>query len=153
MQHKTILVATDGSPAASAAVEAAVDLAAALRRTVRFVHAASPLAEELFAEYVGDGPPVERILAADSVLASAVECARQHGVEVEVELIGDASSADLAAAIAGDAEGSDASMIVVGSRGRGSVAGAVLGSVSQNLIKYATVPVLVVHDAGGSSGR
>jgi nucleotide-binding universal stress UspA family protein len=121
-----------------------------LRRTVRFVHGTSPLAEELFAEYQGDGPPVERILAEDSVLASAVACARRQGVEVEVELIADADSADLAAAIAGEAEGANASMIVVGSRGRGSVAGAVLGSVSHNLIKYATVPVLVVHGAEGS---
>lgn len=117
---------------------------------MRFVHAASPLAEELFDEYLGDGPTVEQILAADSVLAAAVECAKQQGVEVEVELIPDAGSADLAAMISGEAEGIGASMIVTGSRGRGSVAGAVLGSVSHNLIKYATIPVLVVHSPEGS---
>ena len=36
-------------------------------------------------------------------------------------------------------------MIVVGSRGRGVFTGAVLSSVSLNLIKVATVPVLVVN--------
>jgi len=148
-QQKTILVATDGSPAASAAVDAAVALAAALQQAVRFVHAASPLAEELFAEYFGDKPPVERVIESDSVLAAAAECARQQGVEVEVDLIAEAGSADLAAEIAGLAEGIHASMIVVGSRGRGSVSGAVLGSVSHGLIKFATIPVLVVHARDG----
>jgi len=37
-------------------------------------------------------------------------------------------------------------MIITGSRGRSAVAGAILGSFSHNLIRYATVPVLVVHD-------
>lgn len=55
------------------------------------------------------------------------------------------SSAELAVDIAGIADGLGASMIVVGSRGRDSVAGVVLGSTSHNLIKWAAVPVLVVH--------
>jgi len=63
-------------------------------------------------------------------------------------------SVELALEIAGIASGSDASMIVTGSRGRGAVAGAVLGSVSHSLITHATVPVLVVHappDGRGAS--
>jgi nucleotide-binding universal stress UspA family protein len=39
-------------------------------------------------------------------------------------------------------------MIVVGSRGLGAVSGGVLGSVSQNVIRLANVPVLVVTEAG-----
>lgn len=144
-EQDTILIATDGSAAASAAVEAGLKLAAATQARVRFVHAASPLAEDLYADYPLQGPPPEEILARDSVLEAAFARAREMGAEAEVEVLAGEHTADLAAGIAGLAEGIDASMIVVGSRGRGTVAGVVLGSVSHNLLKYATIPVLVVH--------
>ena len=44
-------------------------------------------------------------------------------------------------------------MIVVGSRGRGAIASTVLGSVSSGLVHNADVPVLVVPDPAGISGR
>jgi nucleotide-binding universal stress UspA family protein len=140
-----ILIATDGSPAAVAAVGAGLEIAAATGRSVTFVHA-NALATELFAENVEEGPSQERIAERDPVLGQAAERARQAGVEARVELIDlEGGTGDLAAEIAGVAEGLGASMIVVGSRGRGTAAGAVLGSVSHGLIKYASVPVLVVH--------
>ncbi|MEE2055395.1 universal stress protein [Nocardiopsis umidischolae] len=40
--------------------------------------------------------------------------------------------------------GSEADLIVVGSRGRGSVRGLILGSVSQGVLHSATVPVVVL---------
>jgi nucleotide-binding universal stress UspA family protein len=146
MDQKKLLIATDGSPAATAAVEVGLEVAAAMNATVRFVHAASPSAEELFAQYPEEGPSAEQIVAHDPVLAEAWKKAGEKGVEADVELVTDVgNSADLAADVAGIAAGIGAIMIVTGSRGRGAVAGAVLGSVSHNLIKYATVPVLVVH--------
>ena len=142
---KMILVAVDGSPAAAAAVAAALEIATAMHSKVRFVHASSPLAENLFDEFPIEGPPLEKILARDPVLAEACERAREAGIEPEVELLAAEHGADLAAAIAGIADGGGASMIATGSRGLGTFTGAVLGSVSGNLLKYASVPVLVVH--------
>ena len=40
----------------------------------------------------------------------------------------------------------DAALMVVGSRGHGEIGGAVLGSVSQSVVRSATCPVLVVRD-------
>lgn len=146
-KQKTLVIAVDGSPAATAAVEAGLDLAAAMNASVLFVHAASPLAEDLYAERSDDdGPSLDEVIAHDPVLAGAFERAGHRGVAATVDLIAaDGGSAELAADISGIAAGTDAAMIVTGSRGRGTVAGAVLGSVSHNLIKYARVPVLVVH--------
>ena len=147
MDGTPILVATDGSPAAIAAVDAALRLAAAMTGPVRFVHASAALADALYAEHPEDGPSREDVIARDAVLRDAAERAATAGVAAEVELISDADmgTGDLAAAIAGIAEGVNASLIVVGSRGRGPMSGSLLGSVSHNLIKWATVPVVVVN--------
>jgi nucleotide-binding universal stress UspA family protein len=141
----TLVIAADGSPAATAAVETGLELAAAMNAQVLFVHAASPLADELVAEHQ-DGASPEQIVARDPVLADAARRASERGIPAQVELIAaTGGSADLAADIAGIAAGTDAAMIVTGSRGRSTVAGAVLGSVSHNLIQQATRPVLIVH--------
>jgi nucleotide-binding universal stress UspA family protein len=140
-----ILIATDGSAAASAAVDAGLEIAAAAQAPVRFVHASSPLAEEIHEASVSDGPSSEEIVARDPVLADAVARARKAGVKAEIELLAQEDAADLAATIAGVAEGIHASLVVVGSRGRGLIAASILGSVSQRLLAYASSPVLVVR--------
>jgi nucleotide-binding universal stress UspA family protein len=151
MESKRILIAVDGSPAADAAVEVGLQLAGDTGSSVRFIHASSPLAEELAEEWPEDGPPSAEILARDQVLADAVSSARDAGVEAEVGLISsEADLGDLAAVITGVAAGIDAQLIVVGSRGRGALTGAVLGSVSHALLKYSSVPVVTVHSKAGS---
>ena len=52
---------------------------------------------------------------------------------------------DPAARIADLAERTSADLVVVGSRGHGTLAGAVLGSVSHSLLRHSSVPVTVVH--------
>jgi len=150
MEGSQLVVATDGSPAATAAVEHALKLAAAMNAPVMFVHASAALADELYAAYPEDGPPRAEVLERDPVLQHAAERAAAAGVSAEVKLISDAhaNTADLAATIAGIAEGAGAAMIVVGSRGRSPIAGGILGSVSHNLIQWASVPVLVVNAPG-----
>ena len=69
---RTLLVATDGSPAAVAAVDAAVDLALAMNGRIRFVHADAALADRLFTDYREDGAPRQQVLARDGVLAEAI---------------------------------------------------------------------------------
>jgi nucleotide-binding universal stress UspA family protein len=150
--NRSILVAVDGSAAADQAVAVALDLAAVQGARAVFVHY-SPLADRLWQEEAEDGPSQEAIEAADPVLRSAAEQARRRGLDFELELVDERGTGDIAASLAGIAEGRGASLVVVGSRGRGAIAGAVLGSVSQGLLRLSRVPVLVTHAAdGGDDG-
>ena len=140
---KTVVVAVDGTPAATRAAEVGVALAASTGARVHFVHY-SPLAEELFKKDPENGPSQEAIKEADAVLREAAEVARERGVTAEL-MVQDEPKGMIAADLAGLAEGVDAELVVVGNRGRGEVADVVLGSVSHELLRMSSAPVVVVH--------
>lgn len=144
MPDGLIVIATDGSTAATKAVEVGLELAAAQATDVVFVHV-SPAAGPLFAADPEAGPSQEKIEEADSVLRAAAEAARARGVQAKLEILDEHGTGDIAATLAGIADGLDARMIVVGTRGRGAIGSAVLGSVSRSLLSISNLPVLVVH--------
>jgi len=144
-----IVIATDGSAAATKAVEVGLELAAARASDVVFVHF-SPVAGPLYASHPEAGPSQAEIEAADPVLRAAAEAARARRVHAKLELlVAEHGTGDIADSIAGMAQGLDASMIVVGTRGHGGIASAVLGSVSLDLLKFSELPVVVVHTGHG----
>ncbi|HEY7691267.1 MAG TPA: universal stress protein [Gaiellaceae bacterium] len=146
---RPIVVAVDGSPAAEQAVAVALDLAFAQRAKVVFVHY-SPIAAKLLEGAPDSGPSPDAIERADVVLRAAAEKARERAIAFELEIVDERGTTDIAASLAGIAEARRASLVVVGSRGRGTIAGAVLGSVSRGLLSVSRMPVLVTHaaDAG-----
>lgn len=150
MRGTTVLVAVDGSSASDAAIDTALELASSMAAPVRFVHAASSAAKELYDANSETGPNEQQIVARDRVLAQALKRAGTARIEASVEII-DAPSrtSDLAQVLVGTAEGLGAGVIVCGSRGRSAAAGAIFGSVSHNLVRCATVPVVIVHAAIG----
>jgi nucleotide-binding universal stress UspA family protein len=141
---KLIVIAVDGSPAADHATAIGLDLAVAQKAGVLFVHF-SPIWRSLLESEPEHGPSQETIEREDPVLGAAARAARARGVDFELELADAHGSSDTADSIVGLAEGRDADLIVVGTRGRGAITGAVLGSVSHQLLGISRLPVVVAH--------
>ncbi|WP_409054923.1 universal stress protein [Streptomyces sp. SYP-A7185] len=143
-----LVVGVDGSDASLVAVDWAVDEAALTGLPLRLVHASLSEHHETALPH-GD---VERPSAqetAESIVESAVARARRRnpGMEISADLVHD----DAASALL--SEGHNASVLVTGVRGRGELAGLLLGSVSLAVAARAYCPVIVVRgDKAGLEG-
>ncbi|MEV5560293.1 universal stress protein [Nonomuraea wenchangensis] len=147
MSH-VIVVGTDGSDAATAAVEWAADDAARAGAPLRIVHAVDRTPYEI-ATFATPGQGDAIMLSAQSVLsdAEAVARKRQPGIDVDCELLQGAAAAVLRSQAGGSAE------IVIGGNGLGGFPGALLGSVSAHVAGHAHGPVVVVRSGPDTAHR
>jgi nucleotide-binding universal stress UspA family protein len=122
-------VAIDGSGAANAALELAIDLAARRERALHIVYAARH----------GEDPSF-----ATSILEPAAKRVRAARVPVEVQTLHGAA----ARAIADEARRDNSVLIIMGTHGRSGIARAALGSVAAAVINDARLPVMVVRQPG-----
>ncbi|MEO8688548.1 MAG: universal stress protein [Solirubrobacteraceae bacterium] len=136
----TVVVGYDGSTAARAAVEDAVDRAEPVGRLV-VVHAYAVPADFSGASYYA-AMQQDAAAFAESVLD---DLERDCGALATVAYEREVSMGPAAAAIVHAAEVSDADEIVVGSRGLGRVR-ALLGSVAHDVIHRAQCPVTVIPE-------
>jgi nucleotide-binding universal stress UspA family protein len=136
-KRRTVVVGYDGSDESRAAVAVAIDRAQPSDRIV-LVHATAPASNWLGTPYYG--LEVAKIHdAAERVLDEMRPIAEQVETPIEFSVLeGSPAEAIIRAAAVRDAD-----EIVVGSRGLGRIRGA-LGSVSQELLREAARPVLVV---------
>ncbi|MET7761364.1 universal stress protein [Streptomyces sp. NPDC005393] len=141
-----LVVGVDGSHSSLQAVDWAADEAARHGLPLRLVYAS------LWERYEGIRPatdperPWEQVMA-DRIAASAAERAarRRPDVRISTEVLPEDPVSALLSA------GQDASGVVTGSRGRGELAGLLLGSVSLTVAARAPCPVTVVR--GGEPNR
>lgn len=136
------LIATDGSPAADAAVEAGVQLAAEQGAGVVFVHVVEAL--DVVAPPFGPIVAQPRELGApedDAALTAAAAMARTHDVPFELRLVSGFEVETILAL----ADAIDAELIAIGSNRHGALGTVYFGSVSKELLRKARRPVLVVH--------
>ena len=136
---RSILVPTDFSESADAALEYAVGLAQRFGATVELLHVAEPprvMAPELLGSVL-EG----EIEAADELMAERLTDLKRrgvHGVDGRV-IVGGAIEIILR-------EAARADLIVMGTHGRGSFAQLVLGSVAAAISRRAAAPVLIVRE-------
>lgn len=150
-----IVVATDGSPAATAALDAAIELARdggdriavitvwrALQGDFGLAYPSTALLEDLL--------EAERDHA-ETTLAAAAERVTAAGLAVETRL----ATGDPAERIAAYARELDAKLVAAGTHGHGAVMSLLVGSVSGAVIKRGPCPVLVVplHPCGREGER
>jgi nucleotide-binding universal stress UspA family protein len=133
-----VIVGYDGEPGSRVALTTAVAIAAAFQRplVVTFGYAPAPIGGE-----VADLSKAVQDLG-EKLTNEAVQQVREQdpSVTVQVELVNDRPADALLRA----ADAYDAVAIVVGSTGRGPIAGAVLGSVTYQVVHRSTRPVVVV---------
>lgn len=136
---KRILIATDGSDSAEAAVETGGELAhgAGATATLVYVRAEASNALDAYAQRTRSLEQKQAELA----LRNAAQRLAAVGIDVETDVV----TGDPARRIAEVASARGADLVVVGSRGRGTLAEALLGSVSSAVLRQADRPVLVAR--------
>jgi nucleotide-binding universal stress UspA family protein len=142
----TVLLATDGSKDAELATTTALDLANSTSSELHIVL----VAEEAYAYVDPSGYP----FFTDAELEHELEQQARMRLDAEVEKIRSAGGAvaeahlrvgAAAAEIVDLAEEIGAGLIVMGSRGLGGIRRALMGSVSDSVVRHAHCPVLVVR--------
>jgi len=148
----SILLATDGSKDAEIASRTVADLAGRTGSELHVLYvweAANPYVEDV---QMAGGEPVNPRL--DAELRSLFERQAREILDAEVERVraagGTVAQAHLRMGradreIAALAEEIGVGLVVMGSRGRGGIRRALLGSVSDSVVRHAHCPVLVVR--------
>jgi nucleotide-binding universal stress UspA family protein len=148
-----ILLATDGSKEAELATRSATDLAQKTGSELHVVHVfgIAPVGPPVYPEVPDlQGEALEEEAEepiseqqAREVLEEAVGQVRSAGgTVVEAYLIGGRVAPEIVAL----AEEIGAGLIVLGSRGQGGIRRALMGSVSDAVVRHAHCPVLVVRE-------
>ena len=137
--YERILVALDHSAVSDHVLAAAKELASMSKAKVWVLH----LREREVIAQMGD-VPAETSDEATQGVDRAVKELTGLGVDAHGE-VRDTTFGHAAREIMADAKEHDVNVIVMGSRGRGDLAGAILGSTAHKVIHLADRPVLVVR--------
>ena len=140
VMYDKILVAVDKSPASDRAVLAARDLALLSEGEVWVLH----LREFEWGGRAGSLPPRETPGEADAEVEASVETLTEAGIKAR-GIVKNTLYGHAAREIVADAIELDCGVIVMGSRGRGDLAGLLVGSTAHKVIHLADRPVLIVR--------
>nr|WP_160048438.1 universal stress protein [Natrialba sp. INN-245] len=148
--YDSVLIPTDGSKAATAAVYEGIELAAQNQATVHALYVVEPIPLGGFtsgpapASSEWDDVVDEQRAEGDEAATDVVEAAESFDLEV-VEAVEYGKPADV---ILEYADEHDIDAIVMGTHGRSGVDRVVIGSVTETVVRRSQVPVLVVRTDG-----
>lgn len=140
--YQRIVVGTDGSATARAALAQAADMATGCGASLHVVHGAGTATVFGDSVMAVPGPVTDRHLTAiEHDLETQVAPLRDQGVEVTVHVLAESGSD----AVLTVAEQVDADLVVVGSQGMAGKRRFILGSVPNSVSHHAPCSVLIVH--------
>lgn len=146
--YERILIPTDGSDVAEAAVDQALALATAFDAEVHALYVVDVESvnlglgtEQVDRLHQGRFDEMEEVKArAEAATGAVADRAAERGIDVVEHTAGGRPHA----VIADYADDNDVDLIVMGSHGRGGVSRAILGSVTDRVLRSTDVPVQVV---------
>ena len=145
--YERILVPIDGSPTSTRGLDEAIKLARLTGASIMLLHmldlwglvevseAGMALTPQMIASYKEAG---------ESVLAEALKRVQAAGGRAETRLV-DTHKVRLAELVIDEAQRWKADLIVIGTHGRRGMARLMLGSDAEQVLRLATVPVLLVR--------
>lgn len=142
--YRTVLVPTDGSDHARAALDVAVDV---VESDGAALHLLTVVRGDRDVPDDGPGPAESEGDGATAVLEAAASVARNAGVDPVDTTV--TSGRSIPESILGYVDDHGVDLVVVGTRGRTGLDRYVLGSVAERLVRTAPVPVLTVRGAAG----
>lgn len=142
MSVRRFVVGWDSSPAATAALDWAVDAATRANAHVHLVHAVLAVPPGPYAEMTLDQGVYDDI--ANAVIALGVEHARDRNNQIHVT--SERRYRGVAGALLDATDTGD--VIVIGSRSHGGFAGLLVGSTAVQVATHADVPVVIIHAPG-----
>lgn len=145
--YSNILVPVDGSEVAQRALNEAIGLGKVMGSRLRIVHAVNAhffRFDEL--EDVVDVNEIEQRLKAsgEAVLEKAAQKAAAAGVPAETALL-NARGERVAKVMEDEAERWGATLIVIGTHARTGFSYMLMGSVVEEMLRLAKVPMLIIH--------
>jgi nucleotide-binding universal stress UspA family protein len=151
MPFKNILVAIDGSKESDRAVEVAVELAGKIPSKVTFLHVVN--VPDLGETRILDDKLTKKIQDAlvetgKKLTANAVRVAQAARVVASEKI----DVGYPATAIISEASKLSADLIVMGSKGTAGVRRMLIGSTAEKVIRWSSIPVLVIKMEDSSAG-
>jgi len=143
--YDEIMIPTDGSESADAAVEPALELATRFDARVHAVHVLNVGDADVGVEHPESTALLDRLRAhGERAVEGVADRAREAGVDVVTNVDGGYP----AAGILEYADANDVDCIAMGTAGRTGINRFLLGSTTERVIRHADVPVLAVNARG-----
>ena len=145
----SVLLPTDGSEPAMAGARRGLKLAAQVGATVHALSVTAPDRERTLSSLLGDDEPTED----DGEVDASLERVATEAVDRGLEAVTTTLEGVPAEAIVDYAASADVDLIAMGTAGRGGFERTLVGSVTDDVIRTAPVPILTVRPTDASSAR